>query len=190
MKLDHVHGKKARSAVFSHSCAGVEMIEIYGLLDPRDGKLRYIGKANSSQQRLSRHLSDVKRRNTPVYKWIREVLHLGLRPTIQVLEICEPALWKIRERAWIRGAREMGGVLLNVADGGDEPACPSHVRAANARKAINSRASTPRKAYIYKLKKTIGQNIAAGFHSSEESKARLRLAAQLAPHLFGEWASL
>jgi hypothetical protein len=50
-----------------------ETAEIYGLLDPRDGKLRYIGKAVCAAKRLKSHLRDARKRDTPVYRWINEL---------------------------------------------------------------------------------------------------------------------
>jgi hypothetical protein len=51
----------------------VQKIEIYSLNDPYTYKVRYIGKAKDSQKRLKSHIRDSKRRNTPVYQWIRSL---------------------------------------------------------------------------------------------------------------------
>lgn len=112
---------------------------IYGLIDPRDGSIRYVGKANDPGKRLKGHLRECRRRNTPVYAWIRKLVGLGMSPGLRVLEAdCED--WKEAERRIIAEMRE-GGRLLNVADGGDEPHCPLEVRKANAKKLNAARGS-------------------------------------------------
>lgn len=120
------------------------MPEIYALIDPRDGAIRYIGKANDSRKRLVKHLADARRRRTPVYDWINMLAKLGMRPTFQVLEVADD--WVEAERRLIAEARDRGERLLNVADGGDEPYCPPEVRSANARNA-----TAKRPPYIWKF---------------------------------------
>jgi hypothetical protein len=166
-----------------------ETAEIYGLLDPRDGKLRYIGKAVCARKRLKSHLRDARRRDTPLYRWVKELTGLGIVPGLKILEVCPIELWEVREMAWIRTAREMGGFLLNQAKGGNEPHCSYEVRAANARKAVASRTDTPEKAEAYQIKKFLGQSLAAGV-VTEETRVLMRRAARDAPHLFGCWATL
>lgn len=104
---------------------------IYGLTDPRDGRVRYVGKANDPTSRLKGHLRDCRRRNTPVYAWIRKLAGLGLSPGLCVLE-ADCADWKEAERRIIAERRGAGEKLLNVAEGGDEPHCPLEVRRKNA----------------------------------------------------------
>lgn len=123
------------------------MVEIYALLDPRDNSLRYIGKANCSRKRLASHLRDMNSRDTPVYRWMRKLNSLGHRPVVEVLVVCSDEDWKSVERRAIQKAREAGVRLLNVADGGDEPYCSPDVRAANGRKAAQSRPAGIMRAY-------------------------------------------
>ncbi len=59
---------------------------IYGLLDPRDDSLRYIGKTHKRREwRLAEHV-ELARENDqrPVYRWIRELLSKNLNPIIFV----------------------------------------------------------------------------------------------------------
>lgn len=109
------------------------MSGIYALMDPTSGELRYIGKADCSDKRLKGHLRDARRRNTPVYAWIRKLLACGKTPEMVVIdEACSD--WKARERELIARARLSGYRLLNLADGGDEPHCPKGVRSSNAKR--------------------------------------------------------
>ena len=95
------------------------MASIYALFDPKDGSVIYIGKANDPAARLASHMRDSRRRDTPIYRWIRE----NGKPGMVVLKRdCED--WKSEERRLIAEARSMGQAHLNVAAGGDEP-CPT-----------------------------------------------------------------
>lgn len=163
--------------------------EIYALLDPRDQRLRYIGKANNSAKRLASHIRDSRRRNTPVLCWIRSLCAQGLVPIVKVLITVEYDRWKEYEVASIQIARRNGHSLLNVADGGDEPYCPKEVRAENGRRAAKARASTPEQKRIWKLKLNMGQALRDGFVSNER-RARLRETARAVPELFGCFANI
>lgn len=60
---------------------------VYGLIDPRSGELRYIGKTQNLARRLRQHLQTSElRANTYKVHWLRELLTEGLRPTVMILE--------------------------------------------------------------------------------------------------------
>lgn len=132
--------------------------EIYALIDPRDGAVRYIGKANDSAKRLMSHIRDSRResRRTPVYVWMRKLTKLGMVPGFTVLEVT--ADWKEVERRYIAEARARGDRLLNVADGGDEPYCPPEVRVANGRMS-KGRKWVPQYPFIHQIKMKLGQHL-------------------------------
>lgn len=164
-------------------------VEIYGLYDPRDGTLRYIGKANCSAKRFQGHLRDRTRRQTPVYQWMNDLALSGITPEMRVLAECSQSDWPDVERAEIIKARANGANLTNVAAGGNEPHCPREVRASNGRANATKRTATPLARRIYTLKTRLGRGLEKGW-VTEEAKAKLRLAAQMAPELFGEWADI
>ena len=110
----------------------VEQVAIYALCCPDSGSVRYIGKANNAQARYKSHLTASKSRKTPVYCWIRKLATDGKAPVMQVLELVESD-WQEAERRLIAEYR-IKGKLLNVAEGGDEPFCPTSVRVANSKK--------------------------------------------------------
>lgn len=119
-------------------------VEIYGLLDPVTGELRYIGKANNAAKRLKSHLRDMKRRKSPLYGWLGK---LDQPPNIKILE--RTLDWKEAERRLIAEYRGKGERLLNLADGGDEPFCPKEIRAANGQKAAIERNKTVHRLICY-----------------------------------------
>lgn len=140
--------------------------EIYALTDP-DGKIRYIGKANNSQSRFKGHLRDARRRSTPVYCWITSLVSKGQVPGLVVLEVCSTRSWQDAERHHIAAHRAIGFELLNVADGGNEPACSREVRAENGRR--NAKARDPK---MWALKHAIGLGLRSKY-ISDATKAKL-----------------
>ena len=116
---------------------------IYGLLDPRDSTLRYIGKTHKRREiRLREHLEAAEQgRTTPVYRWIRALQSAGFQPMIFVLARIPPGSdWRESEaraiyrwRSWPSDRLPYvhppqtpksvpveihGGSLLNVQPGG------------------------------------------------------------------------
>lgn len=97
------------------------MIYIYGLFDPGNLSLRYIGKTDNIGFRLDGHIRRARHRNgNNRYKdnWIRQLLSEGLEPAIEVLEECTEDNWQEVESAWIKEAREKGARLTNIYEGG------------------------------------------------------------------------
>jgi hypothetical protein len=74
---------------------------IYGLIDPRDRCLRYIGKTHKRREwRLAEHLESAQQcSSAPVHKWIRELQSIWKEPEIFVLaRIPKEASWQQAER--------------------------------------------------------------------------------------------
>lgn len=131
-----------------------ELAEIYSLSDPITGNVMYIGKANNSESRLKTHIRDSKRRNTPVYIWIKSLINIGLLPILNVLETTSD--WQSREIAIINEHRLNGIKLLNVAKGGNEPFCSKETRAINGRINANKIHSDDKLKRMWKLKHKLG----------------------------------
>lgn len=160
------------------------MTYIYGLHHPETGELRYIGKANDVEKRLKSHMRDMLRRNTPLYCWMRT---LNAPPKIAVLEAVDGE-WMEAERRLIAAHRATGR-LLNLADGGNEPSCPTSTRAANGRKIAALVHSSPHRRKVWELKKALGTALAQGVLTNY-AKQKMRAAALKHPALFGAWASI
>jgi group I intron endonuclease len=95
-------------------------IFIYGLYDPRNDELKYVGKTKNINRRFTEHIKETKnsgrgRKNS----WIRKLLKNDLYPIIKILEICNENNWEERERNWIKNCRNLGINILNDTDGGD-----------------------------------------------------------------------
>lgn len=96
---------------------------IYGLIDPRDGRIRYVGKTHQTlQARLCKHISE---RNHPDKKgyhksaWIRCLVAIGLKPEIILLEKVVDGDWVEAEKRWIAYGRSQRWDLTNHTDGGE-----------------------------------------------------------------------
>ena len=108
---------------------------IYALIHPDTGALRYIGKANNADKRLAGHIRASRVRKSPLYSWIRKLAREGLKPDMVILET-NCADWGASERKFIASARRMGADILNIADGGNQPKCPTEVQASNGRMTV------------------------------------------------------
>ncbi len=94
---------------------------IYGLWDPHDMCLRYIGKSNNPFMRLSYHISLAKHHKGKGFRrinWIKSLLNDNLLPVMEILEECDEDNWQEIEKIWIKEAKDMGLDLVNTADGG------------------------------------------------------------------------
>jgi group I intron endonuclease len=95
---------------------------IYGLIDPRDGCVRYIGKSTSGSRRIKQHNSNwhLTRENTRKANWIKSLISQGLKPEGIILEESnDPKKLSDLEKFWIANIKSVGGILYNATDGGD-----------------------------------------------------------------------
>jgi hypothetical protein len=95
---------------------------IYGLVDPRTGCVRYVGKANNTTKRYNAHFSNYElSHHTRKVAWIKSLLALGLKPNIIVIEEVLQEFWEEAERRWIAYYRSIPGYLhlTNGTSGGE-----------------------------------------------------------------------
>lgn len=163
------------------------MIQIYGILDPRDGTLRYVGKANDARKRFAGHMRETRRR-TPLYDWLAKMRAAGLTPTYVVLLECDADGWEAYEVKAIADARASGARLLNVADGGEEPKRTAESCARGARTVNAARRYDPRTAFLFHAKKTLSTALVNG-DLRESTRTKMRLLAAKMPAMFGAWSN-
>ena len=91
---------------------------VYGLRDPRDGSIRYVGRTRYPKQRLNSHCGAseyfIKRRSAKS-KWVRRLRRRGLKPEMVILERCVKDRRVEVEAKWIQHYRTTGK-LYNVYD--------------------------------------------------------------------------
>jgi hypothetical protein len=99
------------------------MTYIYALVDPRDSRVRYVGKSINPAARLNGHCHKTRNGlhgNSLFCRWIESLADLGLRPWLrlimQVPSGLDPNDW---ERHWISTFRWVGEELTNIRDGGE-----------------------------------------------------------------------
>lgn len=92
-------------------------VYIYGLVDPRDMRVRYIGKTIHLKLRFYQHMkADAK--NPFKDEWINELALIGLKPEMKIIDRCDDFDWQSRERFWIAEYRKTTPDLTNIEDGG------------------------------------------------------------------------
>jgi len=140
------------------------MVKIYALIDPRDNEIRYVGKTkNRLTTRLGQHIEDVvykQERNWRTH-WIAELLRLGYRPRIELIQEVPDEFWRQAEPYWISYYRAIGCRLTNGTEGGDGGYSP-----------------TPDVRAKYGVA-NIGNTYRLGKPHTEETKAKIRAATLL-----------
>lgn len=88
---------------------------IYGLVDPRDGTIRYVGRSVRAKGRLQQHLQE-ENVNKKKDKWLRELKKLGMAPRMERLESleCTATEAEKREVQWIEYLLSRGAPLTNI----------------------------------------------------------------------------
>lgn len=98
------------------------MLLIYGLQDPRNKRIRYIGQSCRGLRRPAEHLEPARleaEKRTHCAKWIKSLLKIGLTYDVIVLEyVVEAALLDAAEVRWIAHGFAAGWSLTNHTAGG------------------------------------------------------------------------
>lgn len=97
---------------------------IYGLMDPRTQRVRYVGKSTTGLTRPKSHQcpSLLARDKTHKGNWIRKLRVEKLSYVVVVFEtVDDKTRLAAAERHWIHVLREAGQDLTNLTDGGDGP---------------------------------------------------------------------
>lgn len=88
-------------------------MHIYGLVDPRDKSIRYVGRTVDLEYRLSQHITD--RIITKKTKWISDLKNSGYSPEIVLLATCLPKDAHRLEYSMIKFGKSMGWKLTNTS---------------------------------------------------------------------------
>lgn len=95
---------------------------IYGLVDPRDGLLRYIGKSSLGLERAYAHKrpSYLQKDTSYCGNWIRSLLKNHIKYQVVIIQIFnEKEILDEAERHWIKYFKALGFPLTNLTEGGD-----------------------------------------------------------------------
>lgn len=88
---------------------------IYALKDPRDGAVRYVGKADNPRGRYLAHLRRRTWLTSKKDKWLAALRGEHVKPELIILEEVSTSNWEAREQAWIE---QFGSSLFNGTPGG------------------------------------------------------------------------
>jgi hypothetical protein len=78
---------------------------VYGIYDPEDSFIKYVGQTANPHVRLSEHFKLAKStdiRQTIFMMWFRSVIRQGRVPEMVILEVVIPSLALKAERKWIK----------------------------------------------------------------------------------------
>lgn len=92
---------------------------IYILIDPLTGLVRYVGKANNISQRFKAHTNKARHHNPHKMNWVNFLKKNNLKPIIEVIDIVPIKDWQFWETYWISQFKTWGYDLLNYTSGGD-----------------------------------------------------------------------
>jgi len=156
---------------------------IYGLIDPRNNRVRYVGWCISLEKRLMAHLRlSCLKKKTHKNDWIKLLLSLKMSPTIKLLEVVDTLNYHEMEKKWIKFyGREN---LTNGTDGGDgqlghHPSLETRKKMGEARRGKNNPnfGKTFSDEYRKKLSEAHKGQISGmkGKHLSEETKNKISL---------------
>lgn len=134
---------------------------IYFLIDPRNSKIRYVGKTvQKLEYRLRQHLTE--KSNHRRSNWIKSLQILGLKPIIIQVHNCPWNLSSEFEINMISACKKWGMDLTNLTDGGD--GCIGYKPNEEQRKRIKLAAIKRSKEYSSPRK---------GIKHTEESKKKM-----------------
>ena len=94
-----------------------KQVFIYGLKDPTNDQIRYIGKTNNLSKRIGDHITEKRKHRKN--NWIKKLHREGLKPELVVIDQCDESNWKEFEIHYIRLFKSFGARLLNKTNGGD-----------------------------------------------------------------------
>lgn len=86
-------------------------VYIYALRDPRDWRIRYVGKTNRPSIRLRKHCNDQTSGHRG--RWLTSVRTHGGKPVMELLELCV-GNGIVEEAKWIKKYLEVGIKLVNT----------------------------------------------------------------------------
>lgn len=114
--VDEVEAAKDQGMNSDPTAAPIKWV-IYGLIDPRNGEVRYVGWTTNLKRRMREHLTPKKRETDYKTNWVRNLRAEGLAPRVRVLEYGSGP-YDAAEQFWISVYREAGVALTNLAIGG------------------------------------------------------------------------
>jgi hypothetical protein len=98
----------------------MKIIYIYGLVDPINNEIKYIGKSNNVETRLKSHLYHSYKNENKTYKerWICNLKKLNLKPNLIILKETNDKEYEYWEMYYIKFYKDLGYKLTNYDEEG------------------------------------------------------------------------
>lgn len=96
-------------------------IFIYGLVDPTNNQLRYVGKSVNPKNRFRKHLQESKKKVTYKDRWVNKLLENNIKPELLIIDVVDINDWVFWEQHYIEYFKKIGCKLTNATKGGDNP---------------------------------------------------------------------
>ena len=96
-------------------------ITIYGLSDPNNELIRYIGKTINMNKRYRQHICEslAGKRKSKKNSWLNSLLIKGVNPKVHIIDVVSDDNGNYYERSYIKLFKSAGCNLLNMTQGGD-----------------------------------------------------------------------
>lgn len=147
--------------------------KIYTLTDPRDGVVKYVGKTrrDNPKDRLWQH--NCLRGHTMRDNWIRKLLSLGLKPTMDIIFLVpEGDNWEKWERYWIAEYKKINPSLKNHTQGGEEGIISPQCREACIKSRLGKPSAMSGKTHTNEVKQIIKEKRKLQVISEESNRKR------------------
>jgi group I intron endonuclease len=96
-------------------------VYIYGLIDPINNEIRYVGKSVNPIMRLRKHISERFKHDSYKDRWIRKIISNDTKPEIIIIDEVLNDNWCFWEQFYISYFKMVGARLTNSTIGGDQP---------------------------------------------------------------------
>lgn len=112
--------------------------KIYVLIHPDTNEINYVGVTtqDNPKMRFYQHIHSAKSKNTVVAKWIYSLIQQGLKPVMDIIDICDETNWEEVERFYINKFKGLKnqlpggkGVIINRAETSIQKSAKGHYRA-------------------------------------------------------------
>ncbi len=91
---------------------GLERVVIYGLIDPDDGVVKYVGSTTNAGHRYREHLQMPRRANAHLNTWIKSLIDKNKKPMFVFIDLCNKEEREQIEYKWIEHFSKLS-VLFN-----------------------------------------------------------------------------